>query len=676
MTERFGEDAATQRNKLQAALNLLEQQTYIQRNGDVYEFLTDEEKDVEQEIKNTDVENSDISKQLEELLFDGVIRQRKIRYDNGQDYAYTRKLDDRALSRESELAIHIVSPLSENFLNLQMQGMQSMGKDELRVVLPADSRFMQDLSMYKRTEKYIRQNSSTPQENIKRILDAKALQNNERLAELQERAKQLLGQAAMIINASPVEASATDGQTRIIKGFSQLIATTYPNLRMLRDTPFTEADIGGYMRKADDGLLGSDANRMTEAEQELLSFIQSNARGGVRTTVKALLERFERKSYGWYYAAILCNLALLCGRGKLEVRQDSNVLEGSLTNTNAHNSMLLTPQVEYTASQLRQLKDFFAEFIDRPATANEAKALARETLDAVKDMERTLSGLIAQKSMYPFLSELDGAVAQLKEMSTKPTDWFLVDLPRIADGLLDIKEQSIDPVQSFMQGNQKSIYDQARQLVQEQEDNFSYVSSPAIEAITALLADPKPWQGTRLQQTKPQLEALQQAIDEQVAQERTTVTATLSQLSQRFKGVDGYAQLKPEHKDALETPFTQAHEALARQKRIAMIRDQVRVFEDQKYPQLLTQLERLLQPVAAPVPLPTPGSGPDGDKTFPPSTPTPQPMARETTIVHRNAVRVAFARPWLATEADVDEYLASLRDALIKEIEASRRVQI
>jgi hypothetical protein len=31
----------------------------------------------------------------------------------------------------------------------------------------------------------------------------------------------------------------------------------------------------------------------------------------VRTTVKSLIERFERKNYGWYYAAILCNLALL-----------------------------------------------------------------------------------------------------------------------------------------------------------------------------------------------------------------------------------------------------------------------------------------------------------------------------------------------------------------------------
>src|SRR5690606_37284258 len=45
MLERFGEDVPAQRKKLEGALNLLEQQTYIQRNGDLYEYLTDEEKD-------------------------------------------------------------------------------------------------------------------------------------------------------------------------------------------------------------------------------------------------------------------------------------------------------------------------------------------------------------------------------------------------------------------------------------------------------------------------------------------------------------------------------------------------------------------------------------------------------------------------------------------------------
>src|SRR5690606_9385002 len=162
------------------------------------------------------------------------------------------------------------------------------------------------------------------------------------------------------------------------------------------------------LRQGQDGLLGNDATSLSEPEQELLVFIQSNARGGVRTTVKSLLERFERKNYGWYHAAILCNLALLCARGKVEVRQDSNPLEGDalergLLNTHAHASLALEPQIEFSASQVRTLKDFFAEFFDRPPASNEAKALARETIGALKDLEIELVGLHGQKAQYPFL---------------------------------------------------------------------------------------------------------------------------------------------------------------------------------------------------------------------------------------------------------------------------------
>ena len=110
-------------------------------------------------------------------------------------------------------------------------------------------------------------------------------------------------------------------------------------------------DIGKHLRMVEEGLLANDATSLTEPEQELLAFIQGNARSGVRTTVKSLIERFERKNYGWYYAAILCNLALLCARGKVEVRQDSNsleqdALERGLLKTQTHPSLVLEPQIE------------------------------------------------------------------------------------------------------------------------------------------------------------------------------------------------------------------------------------------------------------------------------------------------------------------------------------------
>ena len=50
MLDNFDRDISVLQKQVEEALNLLEQQTYLQRNGEVYEFLTDEEKDVEEEI--------------------------------------------------------------------------------------------------------------------------------------------------------------------------------------------------------------------------------------------------------------------------------------------------------------------------------------------------------------------------------------------------------------------------------------------------------------------------------------------------------------------------------------------------------------------------------------------------------------------------------------------------
>lgn len=681
MLERFGEDVPAQRKKLEAALNLLEQQTYIQRNGDLYEYLTDEEKDVEEEIKNTDVETADVIKELETLLFDGVIKQRKIRHSNGQDYAYTRKMDDRALSREYELAIHIITPLSDNFDNITLQRMQSMGRDELRVVLPADARFMQDLTMHKRTEKYIRQNSNTQQEAVKRILDAKGFQNTERLSDLQVRAKALLGKAALIINAADVDVGSEDGQTRVLKGFDHLIQTTYPNLRMLRDLPFNEADVGKHLRMVEDGLLANDATSLTEAEQELLAFIQSNARSGVRTTVKSLIERFERKNYGWYYAAILCNLALLSARGKVEIRQDSNTLEAetlerSLRNTNAHATLVLEPQVEFTASQVRTLKEFFADFFDKPAVSNEARALARETIDAVKDLEIELVELNAQQALYPFLNVLDAVLVTLKEVSEKNVNWFLTDLARAEDALLDTKEKLIDPLRRFMKSPQKAIFDQARQLVAEQEDNFAYVPATEVEIVQTLLVDKSPWQGNRLQQAKPQLDALQQSIANQLASEKATAANRLDELGLRLQATEEYATLNPDDQARLSRPFTEAGQALQGQKRIAMIRDQLRHFEDERYPQLLLQLEGLAKPKPVAPPSKIPNDTTPQVESGKPQATAPTSIVAEPRLVPARTIKVGYPKPWLANEAELDEYLKQQREAWLKEIQAGNRVQV
>jgi hypothetical protein len=52
---------AAHEKAVREALDYLEAQSYLQRNGEVYEFLTDLEKDIEVEIKNTEIEEAQLT---------------------------------------------------------------------------------------------------------------------------------------------------------------------------------------------------------------------------------------------------------------------------------------------------------------------------------------------------------------------------------------------------------------------------------------------------------------------------------------------------------------------------------------------------------------------------------------------------------------------------------------
>ena len=323
MLDRFDADLAKHKRKVEEALSLLEQNTYIQRNGDLFEFLTDEEKDVEQEIKGIEVDTAEIAKELEILIFDGVIKSRKLRHEaSSQDYGFARYLDDRLLGRDYELAVNVVTPFHEQSGNTEAIAMRTMSRDELAVVLNADVRFVSDLMMFKRTDKYVRQaRAVTQQPTIERIVREKGEQNSGRQRDLTLRSQRLLADARLFVRGEEIEVRSEDPQARIERAFQALVDKVHVNLGMLRGVAYAEGDIGKSLAHRNDGMFGGEGANLTEAEQEILNYAQANARTGVRTTIKAILERFERKPYGWSYAAILSTIASLIGRGKFEARQ-------------------------------------------------------------------------------------------------------------------------------------------------------------------------------------------------------------------------------------------------------------------------------------------------------------------------------------------------------------------
>lgn len=685
MQNNFGTSITALKADVEEALALLENQTLIQRNGELYEYLTDEEQDIEAEIKNTEIDTQAVATELEKLVFDGVIKNRKIRWDeSGQDYPFTRKLDDVQIGREHELAINVITSFHDHRDAFDKHKTDTVYNDELRVVMPENDRLIRDLMLFKKTEKYINHETrTTQQDSVKRILAEKAAQNGERYAQLKTLISSLMGKAVYFVGGKEIELAGEDGQSKVQRAFVELAKQTYPNLRMLRGQQYQESQVASILTQGQQGLFG-DETSLPEAQQEMLSHIQSNHRGGIRTTVKLLLEKFERKPYGWSYAAVLCTLAHLCARGKIEVRESTNLLDDAdlaraLTNSNVQGNLILDPQVEFTPGQVKKLKEFFNDYFDKVAHATEAKALANETKAAFANQKNELEKLHMQSERYPFLRALTNIISDLAELEGHPYQWFVIELTRDEDKWLDdYKDRIIDPILTFMKGPNKDQLDEASRLLNEHKANLSYVQAEELDAIKAAVVDPNIYKGNAIQALVSNMQSLKSRLGAAIDDEKARALSKIESLEQKLSQYDGYTALAEERKSAVQAAFDAAKQKVNAQSLIAMIRDAANDFENHQYSVLLQQIEDWNTPapvVAEPPVTPYNGHGDDGKQPVTPPTPpaTPKPKVE---IVGARDLPVSFNKPLLESEADIDAYLESYKQALVNTVKQGKKVRL
>lgn len=680
LQDRFDLDQTQHRRSIEEALGLLEQNTYIQRNGDLFEFLTDEEKDVEQEIKSVEVDAAEVTRELQILLFDSVIKSRKLRHEkSGQEFAFAQRVDDQLVGRTYELSINVITPFHPNPCDENAVKMRTFASEELAVILPVDSRFVSDLLAYKRTDKYVRQTRATAtQPSVERIIRDKGEQNGTRQRDLITKTRTLIGGAKLFARGAEIEVRTDDAQARIEKAFQSLVDKVHTNLTMLRGETYTEADIGKLFKQGRNTLAGLGETALTEPEQEIVNFAQSNVRLGVRTTVKAITEKFEAKPYGWSYHAILALTAGLFGRGKLEATLDGAALEGdalekALRNAHQLANIVLELQVEFTPGQIRRLKEFHSEFFDAAPAVTDGKSLGIEVGSALTKAYDEIGALLAQATHYPFLAALEPLQAALAPVLGKPYGWYLTDLGTHAEKLVDLKEATFGPIRRFMGGQQRALYDQAADYLDRQAENFGYVGTARAAEIRAVLADPACFKGGVVQKLKAELDALRTEVTAALAAERIDAEKQLAGLHSGLHSLPEWANVPAAERDDIDAAFDLALQPIRSAVLIAIIRGRLADFRATAYPKLLERAARAGSPAQPEQPAAPPPD--DGD----PSESTPQqppPERPRPEFVAVGALPVAFPKAFLADEADVAAYVETLRATLVGAIRDGKRISL
>lgn len=654
--DQFGLDLPALSAQVKEALTLLESQTYVQRNGTTYEYLTNEEQVMEAEIKNVDIDASEVSGRLFKILSGGVIRTNKVRCArNGQDFPFGFKLDDQAHGAQRNLAVHFITP--ESPYSPEEIRMHSAGKDELRVILDPDARLLSDLRLLLKTEKYLKGKQGTAvSASEEQILRSKGAQNTEREKELIERARAAVGRAAMIISAAEIASSSQDPLTRVTDGFQDLIDRTYTQLKLLGGVTYSEQQVAAAANP-DGGLFDAESfSKVATPAQEVLSFVTRREGLGEQVTVKSIVDAFTAKPYGWDLASIEVLVASLVGTSKVTLTVDGNALRRSevaaaLCNTQKQAHTLVTPQKTFDERKVAGFRKFCTVFFDEPTPPTDPLELARHGAEKLKAKRDELNA-VASGSKYPFAAQLAATVALLDQVVGKPADWYLTDFT-LGDELLDARDSTIDPIQAFLRGGQRVIYDHATQLLAAHSGNLSYLPPGSDATVRAALADPNAFRGNRMAQLKHATDQLGAQIDEVVASNREDVIAAIAGRRDELAASTFYAEATPAAQVSALQRVDQVIDRARTENQVALLRELGASFEETGYPGLLDLL----------------AAAQKGDPVNPLTKPAKQTVSVRTVT----ATGVAGV---LETERDVDRYLAALRSALVGALAAGKRISL
>ncbi len=643
------------------ALALLESQSYLQRNGDLYEFLTDTEKDIEVEIKNTEIDDSMVADLLAKVLYSDVLRDPKIRYEgNGQDYTYARKLDDALIGREADITLNIITTEHPNHTNATTLAAQNTGKAELLTVLPADTMLTDQARLFLKTQKYVQQNSGSGDASRKAILDQRSQQNSLRRTAMQDLATQYLGKAPLYLNGSRLDTVGEgDARNRFAKACQELISFSFPNLKMLKGG-YDETTLASALLAQDD-LLTSGTQTVSEAEQEILTYVMRNQNNGERTSIEEILRYFGKRPYGWYPMAVLTLVSRLFRMGKVELRTaellDARSALEHLKNSRQHGCVRVRLQEQFDATKVNALKKFHHDFFDRANAGTEARSVGQLTSEALAAEARDLTMLLDQVTRYAFLEPLRPIVGKINVLAEKDYTYLLNHLSDFSDDLLTAKEDVLSPIKAFMHGPQRVAYDDAITFLREEEANFAEVPAIEVQPLRDLAASAHPYRGNAVPKAKAAVTKLRGLLASLLKTERDQALATLETQSARLQAIEDFQRLSETDRAQVLALAVDARAAISSARFVTGIRDRLSRYLTHDYPAQLALAAKLAAP-------PAKTGGQPGDKT-PPVRYTPA-----------TSLRPQCDLPFIATEADLDQWLAALRTAAQAELKNGNRISL
>lgn len=466
-------DKIEKRTQIQASLDRLIQENYIGKTGDIYNFLTDEEQDVEREIKNEYVEASEVSRAIGEIIFGNIYINRKLRYKKYYDFDFNKKVDDAYFGNaNSTLELQILTIATSD---LDKEELKLMADSSNKVIcLLGESDYYTAIENSLKIRKYARKkNVAQLARSMQDIIRGK----QEDAEKYQEDAENYLIEAfkdsTFYIGGRKVPIESGQASEKIDQALTNLVEDIYVELDLIVDHAESDQDIIDILHgKVEDGFL-RDFETNKRAADNIENYLKYQNNNYISTSMADIIKRYTDQPYGWREIDIAYVMARLIYEQKVTVkykgslvRADDARLVDLLRKKSEVGSTLIQIREKIPADLLNSTKSFLRDFFGTMDIPAKDEDLVRFIIDKFQELQDSYQTIFAnyKRRSYPGKKNVEEAIATIDQVLRAQADniGFLKKLDSMQDDFFDM-EEDMEKVESFF-ASQVGVFDKAYDL--------------------------------------------------------------------------------------------------------------------------------------------------------------------------------------------------------------------
>ena len=492
-------DTLELKKKVEVSLRKLCDEMLVQKNGDRYVFLTNEEQEAENAIRNIYIDPTDTVNYVAQVAFEEVIvmPNNKYRYSNRYQFPFNTKIDDRFYKNNSAngITLHLLTAYSGEEDDIAL-GMLSAQEKSVVVRMSDNYPYLTETEGMKKIEAFLNKPELTALTDYEVIQANKRKERSEIAKRVKDYVRMALETADIYVNGEKTVMKSKDVTSRINEAFEKLVGSVYSKLKDMETEPGT-SDIQNMLRKNKTQMtldLPGIREPNSDALNELIDAVRYAGRTGTRFSLKAALDKFMAAPYGYIEEDVEYLIATLYKKGKISLKMNSVIY--SPASTSPDDAFKYITRREYREKILLELKEvpqnawvqsvkeIIHDFFGRTVMTDDTDSLMRDfrsyCTTKKANIETVLKEDYGKDSPLPGKALLEKAVRLMDTvMVISDPMTFYKRVYELYDDFEEVADQMVD-VNGFLGGSQKEKYLKAYRTLQFYEASKNYISDEKI----------------------------------------------------------------------------------------------------------------------------------------------------------------------------------------------------